>query len=283
MNREALFSDGTGAYRIPPEPKENEYVRIRMRAAHGDTLDVFLCTDGTRYPMGYCETDGDFDYYQTRIPLSFHKITYYFEIHEYNEICYLDRFGVSPEVRMQYAFAITPGFSTPDWAKGAVMYQILVDRFCNSDGANDVVDGEYHYITMSVKHIADWSQNPANFDVASFYGGDLQGVMDKLGDIIQNGLLNYENVINLCQEYGDSYINYGSMGMYGGMERDLEYGMMWSLNDYRTCLESTVDSNEASKNAWDELEKSIVGNIANDILVGVKGDKFEMTIICNMK
>ena len=39
-----------------------------------------------------------------------------------------------------YHFQIMPGFSTPDWAKGAVMYQIFVDRFCNGDKKNDVLD-----------------------------------------------------------------------------------------------------------------------------------------------
>jgi hypothetical protein len=107
--------------------------------------------------------------------------------------------------------------------------------------------------------------------------------MGKLGDVIENGLLNYENIMNLSQEYGGGYVDYGSMGMYGGFEGSLEYGMMWSLNDYRTCLESVSEKDDASKEAWDELEKSIVANIANDVLVGVKGDKVEMTIICRMK
>ena len=31
-------------------------------------------------------------------------------------------------------------FATPDWAKGAVMYQIYADRFCNGDPTNDVLD-----------------------------------------------------------------------------------------------------------------------------------------------
>lgn len=110
-----------------------------------------------------------------------------------------------------------------------------------------------------------------------------KGIMGKLGDVIENGLLNYENVMNLGQEYGAGYVDYGSMGMYGGIDGALEYGMMWSLNDYRTCLESISDENDASRQAWDELEKSIVANIASDVLVGVKGDKVEMTVICKIE
>ena len=43
-------------------------------------------------------------------------------------------------------FEIYPGFDTPGWAKGAVMYQIYVDRFLNGDPTYDVVTGEYDYI-----------------------------------------------------------------------------------------------------------------------------------------
>ena len=82
-------------------------------------------------------------------------------------------------------FRIAPGFSTPDWAKGAIMYQIYVDRFCNGDPSNDVVDNEYFYIDQNVMHVSDWSKYPSQMDVGCFYGGDLQGVWDKL-DYIQN-------------------------------------------------------------------------------------------------
>ncbi|MCR5395879.1 MAG: glycoside hydrolase family 13 protein [Lachnospiraceae bacterium] len=180
MNREALFSDGTEYFRCPSEPKVGEAVTIRIRGDHNDPLEVHLCTNESRYPMGYVETRGMFSYYQVKISLKDTPITYYFEVRCGNEICYYDRFGVSEDIRMQYAFHIVPGFSTPDWAKGAVMYQILVDRFCDGNDDNDVVDHEYHYITMPVRKIEDWSQYPAEFDVASFYGGDLQGVESKL-------------------------------------------------------------------------------------------------------
>jgi hypothetical protein len=35
-----------------------------------------------------------------------------------------------------YSFKLIPGFSTPEWAKGALMYQIFVDRFNNGDPMN---------------------------------------------------------------------------------------------------------------------------------------------------
>ena len=65
------------------------------------------------------------------------------------------------------------------------MYQIFVDRFCNGDPSNDVEDGEYIYIGAPSRKVKDWDQMPASLDIRNFYGGDLQGVMDKL-DYLQD-------------------------------------------------------------------------------------------------
>ena len=63
----------------------------------------------------------------------------------------------------------------PEWLKGAVMYQIYVDRFYNGDPFNDVETAEYSYIgDISVK-VDDWEKIPAVMGVREFYGGDLQG------------------------------------------------------------------------------------------------------------
>ena len=93
--------------------------------------------------------------------------------------CY-DVRGVSREPMDDYNFVIIPGFKTPDWAKGAVMYQIYVDRFFNGDKTNDVESREYSYIGDYTSRVDDWNKYPAVMGVREFYGGDLQGVIDKM-------------------------------------------------------------------------------------------------------
>jgi len=73
-----------------------------------------------------------------------------------------------------------PEFKAPEWAQGAVMYQIFTDRFYNGDPSNDVLTGEYAYNGGQVEHIGDWYCPPAPDDTREHYGGDLQGIMDKL-------------------------------------------------------------------------------------------------------
>lgn len=70
----------------------------------------------------------------------------FFEIISGKIHCYYNQAGITREIDEHYSFGIVPGFQTPDWAKGAVMYQIFTDRFCNGDPSNDVVTGEYCYI-----------------------------------------------------------------------------------------------------------------------------------------
>ena len=84
------------------------------------------------------------------------------------------------EPRPADLFEIIPGLQVPLWPAGCVMYQIFVDRFRNGDRSNDVLTDEYNYCGGNVVRIEDWNQLPAPNDVREFYGGDLQGVMDKL-------------------------------------------------------------------------------------------------------
>ena len=93
---------------------------------------------------------------------------------------YYNVFGASEHFSEEWEFEFTPGFKTPDWAKGAVMYQIMVDRFNNGDKSNDVMTNEYAYIGRGVSKVENWMEPPAVDGTRQFYGGDLQGVIDKL-------------------------------------------------------------------------------------------------------
>ena len=58
----------------------------------------------------------------------------------------------------------------PDWVPDAIFYQIFPDRFCNGDRSNDPSGTE------------PWGNAPTR---ENFFGGDLQGVLDKL-DYLQD-------------------------------------------------------------------------------------------------
>ena len=181
LKKEALFSDGTKDYRDPTEPEAGEKVTIRFRTGKNNVDIVWLCTDCEHYKMKKTESDREFDYYAVEMTMGEEPFYYYFEVASGLLHVFFDRYGVSKERRDAYRFCIIPGFSTPEWSKGAVMYQILVDRFYNGDPANDVLTDEYYYIQTPSKKMEDWNQCPSDFSVGEFYGGDLEGVRQKLG------------------------------------------------------------------------------------------------------
>lgn len=189
MNKKALFCDGTASYVIPAEPGQNEAVVLRFRTEKEDVGSVFLVVPGMgEREMRKSYSQGMFDYYETTWRLGTELFSYCFRICSGEESCYYHRCGVSDRIIDMYYFRIMPGFSTPDWAKGAVMYQIFVDRFCNGDTTNDVQDGEYLYIGAPCERVKDWMSPPQAMDVRRFYGGDLQGVMDKLDYLQELGV-----------------------------------------------------------------------------------------------
>lgn len=185
MKEAALFCDGTASYVNPAEPVENELVTLRFRTAKDDVERVRLMTGVGGYDMEKEKTEGEFDFYRINWRLNEEPFRYCFEIQSNDEKCYYSRCGVSKEIVEFYDFVIVPGFSTPGWAKGAVMYQIFTDRFYNGDKSNDVETNEYYYIGGYSQKVDDWNKYPATMGVREFYGGDLQGVIDKL-DYLQD-------------------------------------------------------------------------------------------------
>ncbi|MDE6662533.1 MAG: glycoside hydrolase family 13 protein [Lachnospiraceae bacterium] len=185
FNKKALFSDTTENYISPAEPNAYSEVTVRFRAAKNNIDKVFFVNKGEKYLMFKVESDEYFDYYSHTEQLDNVKLSYYFEIHAGKISCFYDTRGVVKDIDPYYNFQIIPGFKTPDWAKGAVFYQIFVDRFYNGDTSNDVLTNEYKYIGEGTVKVDNWNKYPASMGVREFYGGDLQGVLDKM-DYLQD-------------------------------------------------------------------------------------------------
>ena len=53
----------------------------------------------------------------------------------------------------------------------------------------------------------------------------------------------------------------------------------WSMRRYENVLSARVDQDAAAREAWDELEKSVVRHVADDVKVAIRGGSVEMIII----
>ncbi|MCD7749122.1 MAG: glycoside hydrolase family 13 protein [Oscillospiraceae bacterium] len=188
LNREALFSDETEDFRIPVEPDPGDEVTLLLRTGRDNAAAVTAVVDGTALPMEKYRAEGRFDYYRVRVTCGENTVSYHFEVTGWADSAAYDRLGCVSLEEYQHdrvrEFSFRPGFHVPAWVKGAVCYQIYVDRFRNGDERNDVQDGEYYYTGGPSVRVTDWDKYPDTLDVRCFYGGDLQGVEEKL-DMLQ--------------------------------------------------------------------------------------------------
>ena len=97
------------------------------------------------------------------------------------------------------------------------------------------------------------------------------GIMGKIKDFIEDSMYNMRDGASVA--VGDSQ----AMGMGGVVIADI---YMWSLQQYRQDVQEQKEKgdDEAIDDLLDELEKSIVANIADDVKVSVKGNSIEMII-----
>lgn len=93
----------------------------------------------------------------------------------------------------------------------------------------------------------------------------VKGIVAKIGAAIEEFFLDEENVtaISMISEYD---------GITAG--NPVESSYYWSLNQYKSAVRKTKKVED-----WDELEKSVIASVADDIIVGVKGLQADITII----
>ena len=95
-------------------------------------------------------------------------------------------------------------------------------------------------------------------------------LMGKIQELMELGLEGIDDE----QPLGS--LTYGTWGIEG-METD-PGSYTWSLDRYRDSVRKNRFSHDEGAPAWDELEKSVVANLADNIEVGIQKDKVQLTI-----
>lgn len=99
------------------------------------------------------------------------------------------------------------------------------------------------------------------------------GFMGRLRDLI--------DVMTLPTEGGDGQENPGILGkgFYGAGTSGTGFsGYSWSMSKYKSEVQSSRSGSSEAGEAWDELEKSIVAKLADDVRINVKGSAVEIKI-----
>ncbi len=89
------------------------------------------------------------------------------------------------------------------------------------------------------------------------------GIVGKIRSGIENIFLN-EDALVISSMSAESFY----MGDY------IDYSYFWSLEKYRNSVKT-----EGKEDEWDELEKSVIASVADDVTVGVKGKRADIVIV----
>ena len=101
-----------------------------------------------------------------------------------------------------------------------------------------------------------------------------RGFMAKLGEVVSGAMHGFGRTMDA---YGQETLKYGIVHSPSPMMGNADMMTVWTLQTYRNDLDQ-ANGDEDVEAALDELEKSIVAKLADDILVGVKGDRIDLVI-----
>ncbi len=80
-------------------------------------------------------------------------------------------------------------FTTPDWAKGAIIYQIFPDRFCKSGAVDLTGKLEPYTIHQDWNEEVDWEPTEDGVVLNNdFFGGNFQGITEKMDYLADFGV-----------------------------------------------------------------------------------------------
>lgn len=103
-----------------------------------------------------------------------------------------------------------------------------------------------------------------------------KGVLGKIRDVIEQFI--YIPGGDMTDDFVIDYVALGAPIEYTSA---MTNAMSWSLQNYRINVEAIRDNDEISQEAWDELEKSVVANLADDVNIGIKGKLVTIDVIKN--
>ena len=105
-----------------------------------------------------------------------------------------------------------------------------------------------------------------------------KGFMGKLRDIF-NTALAPEEAVNVADYYSQGIVMpsgyYASDPAAYSLSADI---VTWSMQKYKASVEAGISHDAKAKEEWDELEKSIVANIADEVRISITGDRVQMTV-----
>lgn len=212
--------EGGERFRISIQvPKEVGWIE-RMK------FSATTCGQKRVFQLKHLKNDDKFVYFQTEIDLENSALYhYYFSFEANGKFQYYKKINRSGNTGLttEECWKMSVGFKTPDWAKGAVMYHIFVDRFRRS--------GDVTLEPMVRRNVHKyWDETPClgpdkdgNWNI-DFYGGDLKGIEESLDYIKSLGvsIIYLSPIVRSQSNHRYDTADYESVDPYAGTNEGLK-------------------------------------------------------------
>lgn len=125
-------------------------------------------------------------------------------------------------------------------------------------------------ICLSANTAADLTQEEKLLGVASSGKNEnAKGILGKIRELVR---MSAQSAVN--RTYISSYASVNGWFTMGAVSTVYDIGNCWSLTNYRNSL----PDRETAREEWDELEKSIIANLSDDVKVWLKNSVTEVVI-----
>lgn len=186
---ESIYSDGTSDFVSNPSPNICETVTVKIRMYEDAPVKHVILRS---IPNGaeklqeavVSKREKGFVYYEAPLEITENRIQYQFYIVCDDIVYFYTQRGITTYIPDHtYDFVLLADYEQPAWVKKAVFYQIFPERFCNGNPENDVQSGEYSQDGHPTIKMKNWEDKALTYEEGfclDFYGGDLEGVKEKI-------------------------------------------------------------------------------------------------------
>jgi alpha-glucosidase len=196
----SIHHDGSSRYVHSPSGADlhlGDEVTIRLRTTVNAPIERILlrtCPDGEQF---FAEMQSEevsaksaCRWWRASLRLSMPVTSYRFLIFTKDGVWWYNGSGAHQHVPTDAEdFRLLAEYAAPAWVRDSVFYQIFPDRFADGDSSSNVQTDEFEY--RGVRSLArGWGETQSDWPAAmvEFYGGDLQGVEQRLDSLTDLGV-----------------------------------------------------------------------------------------------
>lgn len=184
----SIHSDGSDTFVMPPYPRLNQTVKIRLRVLKKNPIDKLLlriAPEGEQIlvPMKCDFRDDMFAWYKASVEMMSRVLSYRFKI-----VCGERSYWYTAGGIFQYApgdatdFRLYADLEQPKWLEKSIFYQIFPDTFCSGKSKSKPWPDNYSYGGHKPT-LRGWGEHPGDYlssHSLDFFGGDLAGIRSRI-------------------------------------------------------------------------------------------------------